>query len=322
MPNPSKEHHMLEFEYAKTKEPIRFPVGTITGAHTGPTLLVLGGMHGSEFAGIQAAVELFDRTDPAKLKGILKVGTIYNFPAFTNNYGFVVPQDGKNPATTFPGALDGTYSEAMAYFFNQEMLTKTDYFIELHGGDIPEALTPFTMYPVTGNDKVDTMSREMALAYNIPIVSAVMMNEPNNPNNPVKSAYGVAAVSGKPSILCESGQQGILKMSEMQTHLDGLLNVMKHLGMIEGEPVNKAKRIFVDDYTAVRSQHDGMWYPEVQLNQPVKEGEVVGYIRDYWGEDLAEVTAMGDGIVTVIRTSPAVRPGTVLLEHGHVIGRE
>ena len=50
----------------------------------------------------------------------------------------------------FPGSPIGTYSEAMAYYFDQELLSKTDVMVELHGGDIPEALTPFVIAPVTG----------------------------------------------------------------------------------------------------------------------------------------------------------------------------
>lgn len=318
----TREKNWLEFKYRATAEPIRFPVGKIYGLGDGPNLVVLGGMHGSEFAGIEAAIRLFNEVDPSSLNGTLTVGTIYNLPAFVNNLGFVVPHDGRNPATTFPGTPVGTYSEAMAYYFDQEVLSKADYFVELHGGDIPEALTPFTMHPITGDVDVDAKSKAMSMAYNIPLVTGVLMNEPDNPNNPIHSAYGVAASRGNPSILCESGQQGILKMGEMETHLTGLRNVMIHLGMIPGQIVNTARRTFLDEYIAVRSEFDGMWYPSASLGQMVKRGQVVGHIRDYFGDELAEIKALGDGLVTVIRTSPAVRPRTVLLEHGKVIGRE
>ncbi len=65
-----------------------------------------------------------------------------------------------------------------------------------------------------------------------------------------------------------------------------------------------------------------MWYPAVKLNETVARGQAVGHIRDYFGQPLAEVKAQVDGIITVIRTSPAVRPGNVLIEHAHVASRE
>lgn len=124
-----KKTEVLEFKYKNTGEAIRFPIGTISGTEEGPTLVVLGGMHGSEFCGIQAAIDLYNEIQPENLKGTLIIGTIYNLPAFINHTGFVVPQDGKNPMSTFPGKLDGTYGEVMAYHFNENIISKADYFI-------------------------------------------------------------------------------------------------------------------------------------------------------------------------------------------------
>jgi len=308
-----KEKGWLEFKYRATGEPIRFPVGTIHGTADGPTLLVVGGMHGSEYAGIEAAIRLFNEVDPRRLRGTLKVGMIYNLPAFVNNLGFIVPHDGKNPMTSFPGTPIGTYSEAMAYYFDQEVLSKCDYFIELHGGDIPESLTPSVFHEVTGDLPVDAKSKSMAEAYNLPYV-IMDIQEPNmEPYGP----SGVCAKRGKPALLCESGQQGILKMEEAETHLTGLRNILIHLGMMEGKIINTVKRTYLENYTAVRSEVRGMWYPSVKLNEEVKKGDVVGVIRDYFGQDVMSIKAIIDGIVTVIRTSPNVNIGNVLIEQGH-----
>jgi predicted deacylase len=314
-----KEKGWLEFKYQNTSEPIRFPVGTLHGTSDGPTLAVVGGMHGSEFAGIEAAIRLFNEVDPLLLRGTLKVCMIYNLPAFVNHLGFLIPHDGKNPMRTFPGSPIGTYGEAMAYYFTHEFLSKADYMVELHGGDIPESLTPFTIHPTTGDSEVDDKSKAMSVAYNIPLVVA---GKANDPANPLRSAFGTTALRGKPTILCESGQQGILNMAEVETHLVGLRNVLIHLNMLPGQITNTVKRTFIADYTAIRSEIDGMWYPSVQLNDMVKKDQVVGRIRDYFGEDLLEIRAQLDGIVTVVRTSPAIKVGNVLIEHGRVVGCE
>jgi len=314
-----KEYGWLNFQYRNTGEPIRFPVGTIYGENDGPTLLVLGGMHGSEFAGIEAAIRLFNEVDPKKLKGVLKVGMMYNVPAFENNLGFLVPHDGKNPMGTFPGNRLGTYGEAMAFYFNQEVLSKCDYFVELHGGDIPESLTPFVMHLAGGDPVVDEASRKMAEVYDIQlVVKGGQFSKDNMPHN----AFGTAMMRGAPSILAESGQQGILKLEEVEVHLKGLRNILVHLGMLDGKIVKTNKRKFIQNYTAIRSEYVGMWYPCVKLNQPVKTGDVVGHIRDYFGEPVAEIKSKLDGIITVVRTSPAVKVGNVLVEHGIVASEE
>lgn len=203
----TKERGWLEYEYPQTNEAIKFPVGVMQGLEDGPTLVVLGGMHGSEYCGIEAAIQLFNRTDPAKLRGTLIVGLIYNFPAFTSNMGFVVPQDGINPGRTFPGKLDGSFSEVMAYHFWTDVLSKADYYIELHGGDIPEALTPFVYAPQVGNEAVDAKIMEFANVYNIPIIATAKI--------PVKSptfrsACNEMAARGIPSILTNQASKAFL----------------------------------------------------------------------------------------------------------------
>ena len=57
-----------------------------------------------------------------------------------------------------------------------------------------------------------------------------------------------------------------------------------------------------------------MWYPAVKITDWVKTDQVVGHIRDYFGNPVAEIKAVSDGIVTVVRTSPSVAVGNVLLE--------
>ena len=310
-----KKTEMLEFRYKNSGEPIRFPVGTIYGKQDGPTLVVLGGMHGSEFCGIQAAIDLLNTVKPEELKGTLIVGTIYNMPAFVNHTGFVVPQDGRNPMSTFPGKLDGTYGEVMAHHFNENVLSKADYFIELHGGDIPEALTPFTIALETADETLNKKIMDMAMVYNIPLV----IKRQANPSANQGSAFAKAVQRGIPAILAESGQQGILNLEDARVHLTGLLNVMKKLGMLEGEMVDTVKRVQMEFHGAIRNEIAGMWYPYAELNQRVTKDQTVGAIRDYFGNHIADIKAPVDGQITVIRTSPSVGIGNVLIEMHKVI---
>jgi predicted deacylase len=314
----TKEKGWLEFKYRNTEEPIRFPIGTIYGASDGPNLVVLGGMHGCEFCGIEAAIRLFNEVDPTKLSGTLTIGTIYNMPAHLNYAGFVVPQDGKNPMSTFPGSPLGTFGEVMAFYFDQEVLSKADYFVELHGGDIPEALTPFNRWVATGNADQEEKAKAMAIAYNIPLV----VKDPYEQNLPPNAAYIITAGRGKPAILCESGQQGILDMQYVNIHLTGLHNTLVHLGMMPGTIVNNVKRKFIENYVFVRTDQTGLWYPDIKVSQLVKKEQVVGQIRDVFGQTIHDVQSPIEGVVTCIRTSPMIQPGNVIFELGEIVSQE
>lgn len=315
-----KEYGWLEFQYKPTGEMIRFPVGTVCGVEEGPTLAVVGGMHGSEFCGIEAAIRLFREVEPEKLKGTLKVVMIYNLPAFENNLGFLVPQDGLNPGRGFPGDPEGPFSEVMAHHIAENILRTADYYVELHGGDIPEALVPFVNHPVTGNAEVDQKSLDLAMVYNIALVVGGDVSKLPRPLH--TAGFRAMTLEGIPAILAESGQQGILTMEDTERHLVGLRNIMIHLGMTKGTVVNTVKRMFSVEHNAIRSEFDAMWYPAVQLGEWVKEGQVIGEYRNVFGEHIANVKALFDGHITVIRTSPHVDVGNVVIEMDRVVSKE
>ena len=46
----------------------------------------------------------------------------------------------------FPGSPDGTLSEVLAHHVFTELIAPSDVLIDLHGGDMVEALEPFTLY--------------------------------------------------------------------------------------------------------------------------------------------------------------------------------
>ncbi len=309
-PGGYRKTETLEFRYLRSGEPMRFPIGTVVGGQDGPTLVVLGGMHGSEFCGIQAAIELFNSVEPGKLRGTLIVATIYNMGAFTNHTGFVVPQDNKSPMSDFPGRQDGSFGEVMAWHFERQVLSRADYFVELHGGDIPEALSPFAVALKTGNAELDGKMERMARAYNVELV----IDRKIRADDKLGAAYRKAALRGVPSILAESGQQGILSAEGTKVHLTGLRNILFELGMMDGKIVDTVKRIRLESHGAVRCDRLGMWYPFVRLNQVVAKDEVVGEIRGYFGELIEEVRSPIDGLVNVIRTSPSASLGNALIE--------
>jgi predicted deacylase len=51
--------------------PVAIPVILVRGNRSGPTLCVNGGVHGDEFAGMEAIVRIAHDTDPSELRGTL-----------------------------------------------------------------------------------------------------------------------------------------------------------------------------------------------------------------------------------------------------------
>src|SRR3954468_9528921 len=72
------------------------PVIVLNGAKPGPTLALLAGAHGTEYASILALEKLARTLDPASMTGAVIVVPLLNVASFANKVPHLNPVDGKN----------------------------------------------------------------------------------------------------------------------------------------------------------------------------------------------------------------------------------
>jgi predicted deacylase len=86
---------------------VDLPVGIIHGSKPGPVFALTAGVHGCEYAGIEACTRIFREVAPENLSGTIRFCFLVNPPAFQNQTPFVNPLDGVNPNRVFPGMAEG-----------------------------------------------------------------------------------------------------------------------------------------------------------------------------------------------------------------------
>jgi uncharacterized protein len=127
----------------------------------------------------------------------------------------------------FPGRPDGTASERLAHTLFTEVIAPSDAYVDLHGGDINEALVPFTITAASGNADVDARAQAMARVYGIRYVVQGRVGG---------GTYSAEAQRNIPAILAEAGGQGLLDRASLDIHLRGLRNVLRYLRIVDGAP--------------------------------------------------------------------------------------
>lgn len=290
-----------------------WPYTVIRGDGDGPHLAVTSGVHPAEYPAIEANIRFARDLDPRALRGTVVSLPLVDVPAFLERTPFVCPIDAKNPNRFMPGTPDGTFTEVMNDAIFRSVMGKADALVDLHGGDMVEALVPFTIYATGAGEAIDAKSRAMGLAYGLPYLVA---------SSPVTGGSGgttirAAADAGIPAILTEAGACGLLTEPETRQHEAGIANVLRHLGMLDGDPTPPLTPILeLARMTAVPAPAEGMWYPSVVVGDPVREGEPIGHIGSLFGERLAELVAPSDGYVLYITSSPAMRAGGLTLVIG------
>ncbi len=294
-------------EFAVQGQPYRLPMWLVNGAADGPTLVVTGGVHAAEYASIAAALDLGRSLDPATLRGRAIVVPVMNLPAFTARSIYVCPLDGKNLNRVFPGDAHGTASEQIAAWVFTNVIAQADYYVDLHGGDLVEALVPFTIFFRSGEAHVDHVSLEMAKVFGIHYL--VCSETPG-------STFCAASRAGIPSILAESGGQGIWTSEDVGRLTSGVDRVMRHFAMIAGAPVEPLPFTLLEQFLWLRSDHDGFWYPAVPVGAAVRNGQDLGAIKDAEGRVLQTATSPADGRVLFIVSSLAINRTDPLLAVG------
>lgn len=274
------------------------PYVDVRGERDGPHLTVVAGVHGTEYTSIAAVREFAQALDPASLAGRVTAVPLMNPPAFWARSPFVVPVDGENLNRHFPGDLGGGYTDVLAYRLFHRFVTGTDYLLDLHAGDIPEALEPFTIYD---ESPVEEAARGLAVAYGL----GHIVRQPASARTVGGSTHAAAADAGIPAIIAEAGQNGILDRSAVESHLAGLANVLAHLGMTAGEvPASSPQEH--PGWAWLRTPVGGWWEPAVTTGQHVEAGERLGVVSDLLGGPRHEVVAPVAGVPLFLTSSPAV----------------
>lgn len=287
-------------------------VTAITGARPGPALFVNAGVHGAEYPAIQTVIELGREIEPAQLRGTLVLMPVANVPGFWERSMFVCPVDGKNPNRQFPGRPDGTYSEQLAHALMTSFITQADAHIDLHGGDMVEALVPFSIYQRADSDASAT-ARELAEAFGLPYLLGV--------DRPVQPAAGTmscaaAAQAGVPSFIAEAGGVGQLERASVRLLKDGVRRVLARLGMLADGPAPAPAPTLLTRFEWLYTPTAGLFYPRVTVGDEAPEGAVVGTVGSLDGEQLAEIQSPVGGRVLFLTTSPAVKDDGLLMGVG------
>ena len=275
-------------------------------AGDGPHLTVVAGVHGTEYTSIAAARAWACELRENELSGQVTVVPVVNLPAFWARSPFVVPLDGKNLNRSFPGDAGGSAAERLAAAVTERFIAGSDHLLDLHAGDLPEALEPFTLYD---ESPVADRARELALAYGLGHV----VRQAAAQQTVGGSTSAVAAALGIPAITAESGQCGILESASVDRHLRGLRNVARFLGLTPGDVETFPPPVEHDSWVWLRTETAGWWQPVVETGQDVEEGALLGTVAPILGGEALEVHAPAAGVPLFVTSSPAVTADGLLM---------
>jgi len=294
----------------------RIPVTVIHGFRPGKVLALVAGVHAYEYPPILALYRLKTMIDPKALSGTVLMVHIANLPSFQRRTVYYNPFDWKNLNRVFPGDPNGTMSQRIAAVLTASVVDRCDILLDMHCGDANEALMPYSYWMISGDPAFDASTRTLALDFGLP---HIIIDETRS-KDPADSKYlsNTAILRGKPAVTTESGYLGRTDEESVARNVAGVLSVMRGRGMIAGDPEPATDPVWIDKYEVVNSKWDGLFYPKLDMGYYVREGQVVGVVKDYLGDVKEEVRAPFTGILLYIIRTPPCNAGEPLFEVGRV----
>lgn len=306
-------------------ERIKIPIIVIHGSRVGPRLWVEACIHGDEYDGTIALLNLSTKIRPQDLSGTVVLVPVLNIPGF---FAFrrTNPFDDSDMNRIFPGSIDGTFAEQYAHDVLQETSRSADYLIDIHSGGHDHKVCYWSIFEGSGGE-VEEKSRKVAEAMLAPASSKppkILWREEKEDTLLKSAFFAVASKRGIPSIIFEGlggGQSEFVETGapdkSVQTIEDGLLNVLRTLEMIDGHVTQLAR----GQYTTIKGlviypcKNGGIFRPLVKLGDKISKDQTIATLTSLLG-DVREVKSPLDGIVLAIRVYPVVAAGMTVFELG------
>ena len=286
---------------------VRVPYHIIKGNSKGPVVCLLSTQHGWEPMGAEILRRALLRVDEKKLNG-----TIISIPLahpFTVEFGGTIESSGQrvSPADNldlnqqWPGANKNAWlTQQIAYVIWNNLIKKCEYMIDYHDGtgatdELPVAFAHafadkepyFSASGIEGTETSDNYNH----------INHEYITKMNNEIKKLSVAFGSeiiwwreyslnpkmltaqCALNGIKPLVVEAGG-GCIIDDTMNPSVECTLNILKHLKMIEGDPVLPKIQKMVTNYYVYRSLSGGHFLKNdnFKIGTDVSKGDELGKV--------------------------------------------
>ncbi|WP_454851145.1 succinylglutamate desuccinylase/aspartoacylase family protein [Rhizobium binxianense] len=315
-----KQSSYLSMPFSVDRSPyfqVRTPVCRIKNG-SGPRIVLMAGNHGDEYEGEICLVRLIRLLEPEMIRGELTIVPFANYPAVMAARR-TSPFDGGNLNRTFPGNSEGTPTERIAAFLENELFTRTDIVFDLHAGGtsmehLPTALIEANEDPERHARALDLMGK---LGMPFGFIAANGRSAP--------TSMAAAARAGAIGLSGEFGSCGTVSVRTMGLAARAINKLLAATGMADRpllpapleEPEVPMRLLALDSHgQAIYATRRGWFEPACELGQMVEPGQLAGYLHDFQRLELTEepLHFTQGGVVISRRLHTDSQPGDCLIQ--------
>lgn len=299
-PGESRDVH-LPISESYSGMTVQIPLQIRRAEREGPVVFVSAALHGDEINGTGAVRRLIQDEEIVLQKGALILIPVLNILGF-ERYSRYLP-DRRDLNRSFPGSKKGSLARRMARTLFDEIVGRSDFGIDLHTAAVRR-----TNYPNVRADLSKAEIETLALAFGAEILI--------DGKGPSGSFRREACKAGCPTIIIEAGEVWKVEPEIVEASTRGVKNVLRTLGMIDGEPIRPAFQLSIKKTKWVRADRGGFLRFHIQPGDLVEKGQPLATNTTLLGQTQNTLTAPFDAVVIGMTSLPAISPGEPLCNLG------
>jgi len=310
---PGKQHGHLVLPYSDSAglAHLRLPVCSIRGSQPGPTITLIGGVHGDEYEGALTLHRLARELKAETVHGCLLIVPALNSPGIATGRRDL-PISGENLDLCFPGKLHGTVGERLAREVVERLIRPADLVLDLRSGGRGLQFADSAAVRSVGvrNCSGSELSEAAMIAF----------GAPNCVRLPASAGPGCLQASvesaGKAYVQSELGGGGGCTRQALEVARIGCLNVLRYMGVLNEEVQLRASRMLEvrDNSFFVHAPVAGLLEPFAQPGGDVWQGDTLACLMnlDLPAMDAHRVLVPRNGVLLALHHGGPVRAGELI----------
>ncbi|WP_367392743.1 succinylglutamate desuccinylase/aspartoacylase family protein [Lewinella sp. LCG006] len=292
-------------------QPVYVPIMVAKGREEGPVLGLTAAIHGNELNGIPIIQEVFQQLDLESLRGTVVGVPGLNVISLNLDSRRFVDDEDLNRA--FPGKENGNRSEQYAFRIFDKIVRHFDYQIDMHTASFGRINSLYVRA-----DMADEKMAKMAVLQDADIIldNKGIPSAGASASSP-RTLRAEAVLNGIPTITVEYGDPQVYQPEMTQRGVVGVFNTLQWLEMVP--PANKRlpeAAVWCKKSYWVYTTQGGLLDIPVELKQQVAKGQVIGVLKNAFGDVIDTYYAPEAGIVIGKSTNPVNMTGGRIIHLG------
>jgi len=285
-------HWTPDQSFASIATPV--PVLVAHGEKAGPRLCLTAAIHGDELNGIEMVRRLMYELEPDQLAGTVIGVPIVNLDGFRSGSRYL--SDRRDLNRYFPGNKNGSAASRVAHSLFSNIVRHCDYLVDLHTGSQKRVNLPQLRADLDNPDVV---------AFAKHFGGMTVLHSPG-----VTGMLRDAAVKKNiVAVTMEAGGPNRLETEAVSYGVQAIDTLLENLGMRKASRFWSAPQPVFYESEWIRATQGGILLAEVELNQKVKQGQVLGTVTDPISNTGSAIIAPYNGRVLGMAVNQVVHAG-------------